>query len=320
MAAGSLVASGRAGPVAVEVATATPRPTADTSAQTFPFPVHYRPMPWRLLGAHLRADVVLHNSLSLRFAWPLLLASRPWVIVHAAPLAATGLRHRIVAKAGNVAVSSAIARSVPAPATVIPNAYRAGIFRDAGGRDRGYAFGFLGRLVSDKGAADLLDAVAVLGERDLRPRVAIIGDGPERAALEAQAVRLGISGQIDFLGPRRDREVAQALNDITCLVVPSVWNEPFGIVALEGIACGCVVIGSQGGGLADAIGPCGLTYPNGDVGALAERLERMLREPNLVEESRAKAAVHLARHTPEAVVDAYLDAIGAMFPQLRLRK
>ncbi len=42
-----------------------------------------------------------------------------------------------------------------------------------------------------------------------------------------------------------------------------------GIVALEGIACGCVVIGSQGGGLKDAIGNCGLTYPNGDVAALA---------------------------------------------------
>ena len=59
-------------------------------------------------------------------------------------------------------------------------------------------------------------------------------------------------------------------------------------------------------------------------GLSPEEYERVLaaigREPNLVEESRAKAAVHLARHTPEAVVDAYLDAIGAMFPQLRLRK
>lgn len=100
-----------------------------------------------------------------------------------------------------------------------------------------------------------------------------------------------------------------ALNEIDCLVVPSVWSEPFGIVALEGIACGCLVIGSQGGGLKDAIGPCGLTYPNGDVAALAAAMRRVLDEPSLGTELRAKAPAHLARHSPQAVVDAYLQVM-----------
>ena len=76
----------------------------------------------------------------------------------------------------------------------------------------------------------------------------MIGDGPEASRLQEQAARLGIGGQIDFLGARRGEELVGLLNRHRILVVPSRYNEPFGIVALEGIACGCVVIGSEGAG------------------------------------------------------------------------
>lgn len=296
--------SRRSHEVTVATATRAARPAG------FGFAVHYRPSPLRLLALHRRADLVIHNGFSLRFAWPLLLQRRPWLIVHATEFRPGMLRRWMAARAANVAISTAVARTIPLPATIVPNAYRTAVFSNRGGRGRAYGFGFVGRLVSDKGADNLLAALALLAKEGLRPRCAVIGAGPEETPLREQARSLGIEGQVEFLGPKRDDELAAAMNDIECLVVPSVWNEPFGIVALEGIACGCAVIGSQGGGLQEAIGPCGLTYPNGDVAALAAAMRRMLQEPGLADRLRAPAPAHLARHTPPAVVDAYLRVLA----------
>jgi glycosyltransferase involved in cell wall biosynthesis len=121
----------------------------------------------------------------------------------------------------------------------------------------------------------LLAALGHLAERGLLPRLTIAGDGPEREPLAAQARALGIAEQIDFLGSRQGEEVVRLLNAHRILVVPSRYDEPFGIVALEGIACGCLVIGSRGGGLKEAIGRCGLTFANGDSRELADLLERL---------------------------------------------
>ena len=91
------------------------------------------------------------------------------------------------------------------------------------------------------------------------------------------------------------------------MVVPSRWQEPFGIVALEGIACGCVLVGSEGGGLKDAIGPCGMTFPNGSVDHLTQVLANLLSSPDQLQQYRKKANEHLLRHHPTEVAKAYLQ-------------
>ena len=73
------------------------------------------------------------------------------------------------------------------------------------------------------------------------------------------------------------------------------------------MACGCVVIGSAGGGLKQAIGPAGLTFANGDVAGLAGALEQALGDPAVVERCRAAAPTHLALHRPAAVARRYLE-------------
>jgi glycosyltransferase involved in cell wall biosynthesis len=70
-----------------------------------------------------------------------------------------------------------------------------------------------------------------------------------------------------------------------------------------------VVVGSAEGGLAEAIGPCGVTFPNGDVRALANALSRLLEDPVECHRLRANAAAHLARFTPRFVAGLYLDAM-----------
>jgi glycosyltransferase involved in cell wall biosynthesis len=89
--------------------------------------------------------------------------------------------------------------------------------------------------------------------------------------------------------------------------VPSRWPEPFGIVALEGIACGCVVVGSSQGGLSEAIGLGGITFENGHCPSLAAALKRLLSDPALEESLRRAGPAHLRHFETSAVTRAYLQ-------------
>ena len=217
------------------------------------------------------------------------------------------MKHLLIRFATGISVSHAIAAHVSTTSTVIPNAYREDIFQKLPLIERDRELVFLGRLVSDKGADLLLLALAKLKACGLRPRLTVIGDGPEKAALGRQAKDLGIYGQVDFVGVKVEKELADLLNAHRILIAPSRVQEGFGIVTLEGIACGCVVVGSDSGGLKEAIGPCGLTFPNGDAEALAQSLFRLLTEAEELSKYRAQADAHLARHRGAEVARAYLQ-------------
>ncbi|HEY2341510.1 MAG TPA: glycosyltransferase family 4 protein, partial [Chthoniobacteraceae bacterium] len=190
---------------------------------------------------------------------------------------------------------------------IIPNPYEARTFlRPTDEPTRPADLIFIGRLVTEKGIDLLLEALARMREHALFPGLTIVGPGPERAAMEGLAGRLGLGETVTFLGPKREAELASLLVQHKILVIPSRYDEPFGVVALEGIACGCVVVGSAGGGLPDAIGPCGWTFPNGDIDALARALEDLLREPEARRRLTAQAPAHLAKFQPAVVAEAYL--------------
>ena len=196
-----------------------------------------------------------------------------------------------------------------APSEVIPNPYDDTAFVEDIHSSRERDLVFVGRLVSDKGVDLLLEALALLRERGLEPALTIVGGGPEESALKARVDELKLAGQVCFAGVRRGADLTAVLNRHRILVVPSRWNEPFGIVALEGMACGCVVVGSEGGGLPEAIGPGGVTFPNGDVAALAERLAMLLTHPEQLAHYQSAGRAHLARHRPDAVATAYLHVL-----------
>jgi glycosyltransferase involved in cell wall biosynthesis len=91
------------------------------------------------------------------------------------------------------------------------------------------------------------------------------------------------------------------------MVIPSVYEEGFGVVALEGIACGLVPVGSNFGGLPGAIGPCGATFPLGDDCSLANLLSNLLSDHDRLARYRSEAASHLARHDPDVVANRYIE-------------
>jgi glycogen synthase len=278
----------------------------------FPFAVVGRPGLLELLR-HVRwCDVFLQNNISLRTLWPLLFVRRPLFIAHQTwitnPDGSTSWQHRlkrfVLRYATSFAISDAIAERLPVPSIRVGNPYDDDVFKDPPADPRTGELIFVGRLVSDKGARLLLDAMKLLAAK---PRLTIAGDGPERAALEKQAADLQLQSQVDFVGQQQGEQLASLLRQHQVLVVPSLWQEPFGIVALEGIACGCVVVGSAGGGLAEAIGPCGVTFPNGDAAALARTIARLLADPDERARLRQDAPLHLARFTPRHVAGIYLD-------------
>jgi glycogen(starch) synthase len=299
----------------VRLVTRTPNPDADD----FPYRVYRQPGFFQMLRLVCWSQVVLHNHISLRAALPMLLCWRPWVVAHQTGLRrADGelgplncLKRALLPFTRSVAISKAIADDLPNVAAIIPNPYADHTFRDLHPAARPFELVFLGRLVSDKGCALLLEALAKLGAQGLRPRLLIIGRGPEEQSLRNRTDNLGLAGQVEFAGALSGETLVRRLNEARILVVPSLWNEPFGIVALEGIACGLAVVGSAGGGLPEAIGPCGLTFPNGDAAALAGRLAELLREPARIAQLLAAAPAHLARHNPAAAARAYLAVMQA---------
>jgi glycosyltransferase involved in cell wall biosynthesis len=129
-------------------------------------------------------------------------------------------------------------------------------------------------------------------------------------ALKRQTEALGLSDQVVFRGVMREgrgKEVAQH----RIMVIPSIWAEPFGVVALEGIAAGCAIVASQAGGLPEAVGPCGILFPNGDVTALASALKELLTSDLLREELTSERGRHLERFQPETVARKYLEVFGS---------
>jgi len=290
--------------------------TANDQPDHFPFEVIRHPGPLKLLDLTRWCDVYFQANISLRGLWPLTVFNRPLVASHNNWYQrADGrrgwqdhLKHYYSRKATGIAVSDAVAEHVGGTdTTIIPNAYRADMFRLMPQVRRNRDLVFVGRLVSDKGADVLLDALGLLKTRGLTPQLTIVGDGPEMSALRSQALNLKLDGQVEFAGVKREEELAAVLNAHRIMVVPSRWREPFGIVALEGIACGCVVVGSEGGGLKDAIGPCGVTVPNGDAAALADAIAGLLADDRKLESLRGHAQTHLALHQPAAVAQAYLQ-------------
>ena len=290
--------------------------TADGAPEEdYPFKVKRAARLAELPGLTRWSDVVFHNNISLRTAWPLAWNRRPWVVAHQTWIARTDGRRaavdrvklRAIRAARNVAVSSAIAAKLGVEARVIPNPYRDAVFRRTNMGAREGDVVFLGRLVSDKGADVLIEALGVLKGRGLAPRATIVGDGPERAALEAQARRLGVGAR--FAGTMRGEELAAMLNSHRLLVAPSRWEEPFGVVALEAMACGCVPVVARSGGLPEAAGAAGVTFEKGDVRGLADCLEKLMADETGLELLRRRAPAHLERHRAAVIANQYLEVM-----------
>jgi glycogen(starch) synthase len=289
-----------------------------------PYPVIRNPSPAKLIELVRWCDVYFQNNISLLLAWPLLFIRRPWAVAHHTWIRPYGERYSLRAKlktfllrySHNATISRAIAERIETPSTIVGNPYADDVYRHRPEIPRYKELVYLGRLVSDKGIDTLIHALLQLKRWGLSPRLTVIGSGPEERALRQLARNLRVEQQIDFVGSKQPEEISRILNGHQVLVVPSRMPEPFGIVVLEAVASGCVIVASRAGGLPDAVGKCGLTYEIGDLQALTNALQIVLTQPPLRAEILRHADGHLANFKPSVVAGKYLG----VFEQARRKK
>jgi glycogen(starch) synthase len=292
--------------------------TRTNERTSHPYPVFRDPGPSQIVKLARWCDVYFQNNISLYFAWPLLWVRRPWVIAHHTWLRPFGepmtlrakLKCLLLRRGHNATISRAIAERIPVPSIIVGNPYSDHVYHHLPGIVRDRELAYLGRLVSDKGVDTLLHALLQLQQRGLFPRLTIIGSGPEEGSLRQLAQDLGVERQVTFTGTKQPEQIARLLNAHQVLVVPSCLPEPFGIVVLEAIASGCVIVASRSGGLPDAVGPCGLTYEMGDLKALTEALFTVLTDSKLREDILQKADAHLENFRPAVVAGKYLQVFA----------
>ncbi len=157
------------------------------------------------------------------------------------------------------------------------------------------------RFSKQKDHATLLRAVALLRDRGLQPPVQFAGGGKalHRKPLEKLATELGIAGQVQFLGVVRDVPQRLLAHQVCVL---STHYEGMPLALLEGMAAGCAVVGSAVPGVREVLddGVDGLLVPEADPVAMADALERLLRDPE--DAARIAAAARkaaLERHGRE---------------------
>ncbi|MCR8549096.1 glycosyltransferase family 4 protein [Salipiger sp. P9] len=168
---------------------------------------------------------------------------------------------------------------------------------------------FVGRLAGVKGVPILLDAVAALKERHPGLRLTLIGDGPERAALEARAAGLGDT--VTFLGYRSQAEVAEALARTDVFVLPS-FAEGVPVVLMEAMAAGVPVVTTQIAGIPELVTPweSGVLVPPGDAEALTAALDQLLSDPG---QRRAMGAAGRAMVEAEYSIHSEAARLSSLF-------
>lgn len=144
-----------------------------------------------------------------------------------------------------------------------------------------------GRLVWEKGHQDVLRAVALLARDGIRPRVRIVGRGPEEGRLRAHAEELGLGDRVE-IGAVPYEQMPEVFGTASCMVLASLpsataqlhpfdlprafWEEQFGMVLAEAMAAGLDILASDSGAIPEVLDGSGALFSPGDWPRLAERL------------------------------------------------
>jgi L-malate glycosyltransferase len=157
--------------------------------------------------------------------------------------------------------------------------------------------GYVGRLRSEKGPQILIEAFSKLVPKYEHVVLLVVGDGPDRQALEEQATRCGVNKKILWLGNKLQNEVFQLYGLMDVIAIPSFF-EGFGLTAAEARAAGVPVVASKIDGLKEVLqnGVCGSLVSVGDSDALALKIATILHDSVKAEELSAKGRERVKRN------------------------
>jgi glycosyltransferase involved in cell wall biosynthesis len=175
--------------------------------------------------------------------------------------------------------------------------------------------GFVGRLVPEKGADILIKAFARVLQEVPNVKLLIVGDGPQKERLSQIIHDLGLAASVEMLGHLPRAEMEARLSAAWVQVIPSLWDEPFGLVTIDAMMRGTAVIASAAGELANTVrhGETGLLVRPGDVDELAQALITLLKDREQAERmGEAGRDVALTHYSEDTFVNSFLDVYSAI--------
>lgn len=190
---------------------------------------------------------------------------------------------------------------VPVPdSSIAPSGIDPGFVDPAPPREWAWELLYVGRIDRRKGILTAVDALARLPPAAV---LTVVGDGDpaDVASLRERATERGVGARIRLLGGRPHAELPAVYAAADAVLFPVEWHEPWGLVPLEAMACGRPVIATGRGGSAEYLidGENALLFPAGDAAALADRVERLARDPELRARLCARGVPTAAEHTDE---------------------
>jgi glycosyltransferase involved in cell wall biosynthesis len=170
----------------------------------------------------------------------------------------------------------------------------------------------IARLEEEKGGGMLVRAFARVGGD---AHLALVGAGSREHAWKRLASDLGIGFRVHFLGLRNDVEHVLAASDL--VVVPSQWEEAFGLAVIEAMAAGKPVVVTRSGAMPAIVGDCGIVVPKHDLDAMAAAIREMLANDALAAELGAKGRARVeARYGMERYLREMLAVYADLLPQV----
>jgi glycosyltransferase involved in cell wall biosynthesis len=163
------------------------------------------------------------------------------------------------------------------------------------------------RLVPKNGVETFVRAFPEVRARIPGVRALVVGDGPERARLEALSRELGVGLDVQFVGATPHERMPDLFRSAQVAVLPSLM-EATSVAALEAMACGLPVVASDVGGLPEIVDPTvGALVPPGDPVALAEAVAGVLADPRRSEKGRLARDRVVARWSNDRLVERHLE-------------
>jgi glycosyltransferase involved in cell wall biosynthesis len=167
------------------------------------------------------------------------------------------------------------------------------------------------RLDEEKGGAVLLRAMSLL---DGPAHLAMVGEGPREASWRALAGTLGLSGRVHFLGLRND--VEQILAAASVVVVPSEWEEAFGLATIEAMAASKPVIVTRSGAMPEIVGDAALVVPRSNPPSLARAIAQVLADRVLAQRLATAGRARVESHySMDRYVNRMLETYRSFLPE-----
>ena len=223
-------------------------------------------------------------------------------------------RHVLQNSNATTAVSRWLAHEAQAivsspPPVVAPMPVASELFSPGGTRKQD-ALLFVGRITKQKGVDLLLETLAKL---PANVTLDVVGDGPERPALENLAGALGLTSRVRWHGTRTQEALVDFYRSASALVVPSA-DEGLGLVAVEAMLCETPVVAFDSGGLPDVVqhDRTGFLVTERSSDTLAAAIGELLSRPDRGHALGAAGRLHaLATFAPESVARRYIDIYRA---------